>query len=317
MKVITNPTYNIPQLRTSHVLGWSQVWSDQLNASINHKCDHSILNADEIYIDHGVNFGGTLNLFGGASKQIFDNINRVFSHSNVTSLDFDMPDLGSQLKKRIGANTTYEGITEEWCDKLSARLKNVPSLKQENLKLDGITVGDSHSPAYSRKNDVVLRTNGKTLFGQLKLGLKEAFRGMEPNGEITFCYGSIDIRHHMLRHEDNLENTIVEYVKQGDEFGDVKYAAPVPVEYEERKIPKSGFYKGTPFYGTRQERYDLTMRFIDLLDKHSNGRVVMPPKEWYTMNPEKYAKTYMENNSSFHIAPPYYRRNDWGTTCLM
>jgi hypothetical protein len=59
------------------------------------------------------------------------------------------------------------------------------------------------------------------------------------------------------------------------------------------------------------------MRFIDLLNKKSNGRVVMPPEDWYSMDPEKYAKTYMENGSSVHIAPPYYRRNDWGTTCLM
>ena len=318
MRVITNPTYNIPKLKTSHVLGWSLIWSDQLKADIDNKCSDKVLQYDEIFIDHGVNFSGALNLFGGANKQIYDNINRVFSHANVTSLDFDMPDLGAQLKSRVKAPTTYEGITEEWCDKLSARLKNVPSLKQQELThLSGVSVGDSHTSAFSRKDDVVLRTNGKTLFGQLRRGLEDDFRGMTPKGEITFCYGSIDIRHHLLRHDDKLEELITEYVKQGDKFGDVKYAAPVPVEYEERRLPKTGYYKGTPFFGTRKERYDLTMRFIDLLNKKSNGRVVMPPEDWYSMDPEKYAKTYMENGSSVHIAPPYYRRNDWGTTCLM
>ena len=42
----------------------------------------------------------------------------------------------------------------------------------------------------------------------------------------------------------------------------------------------------------------------------------MPPKEWYTMDSEKYANTYMEHGSSFHVAPPYYRRNDWGVSPL-
>jgi hypothetical protein len=52
------------------------------------------------------------------------------------------------------------------------------------------------------------------------------------------------------------------------------------------------------------------------LNKESNGRIVMPPKEWYTMDPKTYAETYMESNSSFHIAPPYYRSNDWGQNTL-
>jgi hypothetical protein len=32
------------------------------------------------------------------------------------------------------------------------------------------------------------------------------------------------------------------------------------------------------------------------------------------MDPEKYAKEFMEHGSSFHIAPPFYRSNDWGVT---
>ena len=30
----------------------------------------------------------------------------------------------------------------------------------------------------------------------------------------------------------------------------------------------------------------------------------------------KYANTHMEHGSSFHVAPPYYRRNDWGVSPL-
>ena len=329
--VITNPISNIPVNEKSHVHGWTQIWRDQTGSAINHKCTPAIRSFSTVYIDHGANFGGTLNLFGGATKDVFDRINLVASCKSIVSLDHDMPDYGEMLRKRIGANTTYEGITEEWCDMLSARLAKVSSIKQHDLAsvknlhfeiLEGITVGDSHTSAFSHRTDVVYRNDGKTLHGALKTGLRSLFRGESPFGRVTLCLGSIDIRHHILRHSDFvLENLIREYVTQGSALEsmhdcEVFYAAPVPVEFEERRIPKSGFYKKEPFFGTQEQRSDLTKRFIDELDKQSNGKVIMPPADWYTMNPELYAKTYMEHGSSFHIAPPFYRRNDWGVTGL-
>jgi hypothetical protein len=326
MNVLTNPISNVPQLKNSHVLGWSQVWADQLDAAIDHKCSPNIANASIVYIEHGVNFGGTLNLFGGATKEIYDRINRVAAHPNVVSLDFDMPDWGDQLKKRIGAPTTYTGITEQWCDALSLRLSKVQSVKQQDLlqvssKFDGISVGDSHTPAFSRSTDIVLRENGKTLYGTLKRGLITEFRGLKPFGNVTFCYGSIDVRHHILRHENfNLDDMLEEYVRQAvtiqKEHGcDISFTTPVPVEYEDRRLPKTGYYKGTPFFGSRQDRLDLTYQIIEGLNKRKVN-VIMPPEEWYKMDGEKYAKTYMENSSSVHISPQYYRRKDWGQTCL-
>jgi hypothetical protein len=326
MNVLTNPISNIPKLKNSHVLGWSLVWADQLNARIDHACSPAIGLDKTVYIEHGVNFGGTLNLFGGATKEIFDRINRVASHPNVVSLDFDMPAWGEQLKKRIGAPTTYVGITEAWCDALTKRLSTVQSLKQEDLlgvssKFDGISVGDSHTPAFSRSTDIVLRENGKTLYGTLKRGLITEFRGLKPFGNITFCYGSIDVRHHILRHQNfNLDDMLDEYVRQAvmiqkEHKCDISFTTPVPVEYEARRLPKTGYFKGTPFFGSRQERLDLTYRIIEGLNKRKVN-VIQPPSEWYKMDGEKYAKTYMENGSSVHISPQYYRRNDWGNTCL-
>jgi len=323
MNVITNPISNVPVNPKSHVHGWTQTWAAQLGASINHKCTPHIMQADTVYIDHGANFGGTLNLFGGATKEVFDRINIVAACKDIISLDWDMPDYGAMLKKRIGAKTTYEGITEEWCDMLSSRLKSVPSLKQADLELNSITLGDSHTIAFSGNGHKVFRNDGKTLFGALKTGLVDMLRDCTPTDTVHLSFGSIDIRHHILRHDNfNLDSTIAEYVNQGkaieDKFGcKVKYAFPVPVEFEGRRIPKSGFFKGTPFYGSWQERYDLTEHFKELLYSHSDGSVIAPPPEWYTMDSEKYAKTFMEHGSSFHIAPPFYYRNDWGQTCLM
>ena len=321
MLIITNPISNIPKLANSHVRGWAQVWSDQLGAQIDHRCSTDICKADTVYIEHGVNFGGTLNLFGGANQEIYDRICVIMACKNVISLDCDMPNLGEQLRSRIGAPTTYNKITTEWCDALSEWCKSITCLKQEFLvHLDGISIGDSHTPAFSRKTDAVFRNNGKTLFGSLKTGLKHEFRGIAiPQQSITFSLGSIDIRHHLLRHPDNLERLITEYVRQGQEIeresgADVWYACPVPVEHEGRKLPKSGFFKGTPFFGTRQDRLDLTLRFIDILNKTSGNKTVSPPDSWYKMDGETYAKNHMEHSSSVHISPVYYRRHNWGQT---
>ena len=316
--VITNPISNIPVNPKSHTLGWSKVWSHHLGAAIDHKCTSQIRQFDTVYIDHGANFGGTLNLFGGADKLVYDRINLVLACKHVVSLDHDMPDYGAQLKKRLTAKTTYEGITEEWCDAVSARIASIPSLKQQdtNPLLTGITLGDSHSISFSRAYDHVLRNDGKTLHGALKEGLKNMFRGMTPFGEITLSLGSIDIRHHLLRHDINLKEFIGEYVRQGKELESlynckVSFAAPVPVEFEGRRVPKTGYYKKTPFFGSLEERKALTSNFIEEL--HNNKvSVVQPPEFWYTMDPEKYATTYMEFGGSFHIAPPFYRRNDFG-----
>jgi hypothetical protein len=319
MGIITNPISNIPKLEKSHTLGWALAWKNLLSASIDHKCTPQILNADTVYIDHGANFGGTLNLFGGANDELFKRINLVMSCKNIVSLDWDMPDYGEMLAKRIGAKSTSEYITKEWCEKVSQRCQTIASLKHQNLiGVKDITVGDSHTIAFAGRNNRIYRNDGATLFGSLKKGLSSLMRDTIPQGQVTFSFGSIDIRHHLLRHESSdIEGLIREYVKQGDAISsDALYATPVPVEFEERRIPQTGFYKKTPFFGSLQERKDLTNRFIDILNKESNGRIVMPPKEWYTMDPKTYAETYMESNSSFHIAPPYYRSNDWGQNTL-
>lgn len=312
--VITNPLSNIPKIEKSHNLGHAKIWADQLNAKINYKCTSDILNADIVYINHGVNFTGGINLFGGITKDIFLRINTLLDCSNLVSLDWDMPNWADNFRKRIGNASTYDAVTESWCDKVEAKLKNIPSLKQEDLQLEGITVGDSHTLAFSAKTDKVYRKDGSTLHGALKVGLKNLFRDKPIEGNITFCFGSIDIRHHLLRHENvDLKAMIKEYVKQARECSqNVQFASPVPVEYEQRKLPKTGYYKGTPFYGAQAERKRITDEFIDILMEESNGNVVMPPRFWYDMNPQKYAETFMEHSSSVHIAPPYYRRYDFG-----
>jgi len=80
------------------------------------------------------------------------------------------------------------------------------------------------------------------------------------------------------------------------------------VEYEERKVPNVGMYKGKPFYGSREERLDLVLRIRDYMDK-KGMLTVSYPEEWYSVEPEKYAKEYMQRGRNVHLSPVHYRRH--------
>ena len=91
----------------------------------------------------------------------------------------------------------------------------------------------------------------------------------------------------------------------------VSYASPVPVEFEGRRIPKTGYYKNEPFAGSADERAGYTAEFRYHL-RAKGVKVIKPPTSWYAMDREEYAKKHMELSSSVHIGPDFYRRNNWG-----
>lgn len=321
-RVITNPISNIPKNPKSHSLGWTKGWAHHLTADIAHVCDESILDYNTVYLDYGANFSGKLNLFGGVNKDVYDRLNILMRCNHIRVLDWESMNFGNEFVSRIGKPSTYEEVNESWCRALREKFLGVETFTQEMLNLDSVMVGDSHSTAFANEEDMVFRTDGQTLYGALNNGLSKLMRGCKPR-KISFCLGSIDIRHHLLRHgasdRNSMVNLISEYVKAGDKIGsfnnsEVSYAGPVPVEHEERRIPKTGYYKKTPFFGTLKQRQDLTELFIEVLEATAPGRVILPPSDWYTMDPAEYAKTFMEFGGSFHIAPPYYRRNEKGVS---
>jgi hypothetical protein len=319
MKKIVNPFANIPANPKSHTLGWSQVWANHLDSEICHKMRDMASIPDTLYIDLGPNYSGGLNLFGGLSEEIFNNLNIIMSHPDVVILDHDMPDFGNLIEKRIGATSTYCQVTPEWCAELSEACKRIPSLKQQDLPHRRIIIGDSHSLAFSIPGERVLKNDGATLYGMLQSDFTPWFRGinLDTVSELTLSFGSIDIRHHLMRPDSvSLSDILVKYVKRIQQLEStlgipVTACAPVPIEFEGRRLPKTGYYKGTPFFGTLEQRKELTNRFIELLS-YNDIKMRMPPLEWYSMNPEEYAKTHMEFGSSVHIAPTHYARNNWG-----
>lgn len=321
--IIYNPFTPIPKSEKSHIRGWSMMWAQRLNAEIADK-HTNLLDFDNIYIDHGVNFSGALNLFGGFNEDIVANcynlMEAVENGSKLFSLDWNINtcDYITQIEKRIGAKTTSSAVDENFLVRFAETLALAKTLEMEKLPLEKWIIGDSHTLAFSMPDQSITRLNGKTLYSAMeKEGFNNFIRGsLKPKNlkEITLCLGSIDIRFHCLRlNQFTAKQFADRYANQvmllQDNLGiPIKVCAPVPIEHEKRRLPKTGQYQGQNFYGDRWQRLKYTLDFIEYLDHYClDFEMVMPPKEWYLMDGQKYAEEIMELSSSVHIAPKNYR----------
>jgi hypothetical protein len=88
---------------------------------------------------------------------------------------------------------------------------------------------------------------------------------------------------------------------------EVEITEPYPIEHEARKIPKSGWYKGAPFHGTRKERNEIRKHLVNELEYEF--KVYHWPRMWYEIDPEEYAIRYMEKPQSVHLSPQFYEWN--------
>lgn len=327
--VITNPFTPIPKSDKSHVKGWSVIWQQRLGASLSNK-DVDLTEFESIYIDHGVNFSGSLNLFGGFNDEVAlrvkNMIDAFHNGSKIFSLDEHIKSCNyvQQIEKRLGSKTTSDIVDFDFLEDLESMIDSTESVFMDDLEsLNEVIIGDSHSAAFSDPNQMVFRNNGKTLWSALNLGIDRWIEmsvlgtdGATPihPDKITICLGSIDIRFHCIKggrlSADKYAKLYAKQViKASQQFG-IPFAvcAPVPVEHEHRKIPKTGQYDSRNFFGTRQERLDYTLKFIETLDNYfTEFDLVMPPQEWYEMDGEEYAKQIMEMSSSVHIAPKNYK----------
>lgn len=317
--IITNPFTPIPKSDKSHVRGWSEVWSQRLGAKIATK-DDSISIFGNIHIDHGVNFSGAMNLFGGfnddCAKRCKEIVGEVSKGSKLYSLDIPMSEANyvNQIEKRLGAKTTSKEVDFDFLMDLDSCLSSATTLTMDDLGLDSVILGDSHTVAYSLPRQAVKKINGKTLYSALNSSLHDFIvnNNAHKYDDVTLCLGSIDIRFHTYGKDGYIEELAKAYAEQiisAQQSLGIKISpcAPVPVEHEDRKLPKTGQYKGVNFNGSMSERLDFTMRFIDRLMSYCcDFDVVIPPSHWYMMGGEKYAKEIMELSSSVHIAPKNY-----------
>ncbi len=290
---------NVPKNR-----GYAQIWADLLKDNIQYAMP-TTGNGEKLYLYMGINYSGTLNLFGGASKDLYDRLAAFLNYAGpIFVLDHDMPDLGKLLLGRIGNKTTYEGFTEDFMTQLTTKCKAITKVTMYDKVRDELVIGDSHSLSMTPSETPVIRCDAKTLIILSKIpeGLKK----------LTLQFGSIDVRHHLMRFggKEAADRLLVKYyelVKRIQTMGiEVTICQPVPIETEDRKMAATTMYKKKPFSGTRRERLSLTGYVIRHMRDNAPCQVIGYPDAWYSMTPEMFEANIMERPRGIHIGPPNY-----------
>lgn len=330
---------NIPSSLFSHNAAWAHLRANQLRnlglditvIDTNNKVDWSSFNT--IFIYHGINFKEAddkgrqaLNLFGGANEanaKFYEKLGLPENDNvNYISLDYEMPDYGALCKQRKSEPGDYWSKVD-W-DKVSARCKNVPFVRDPGLwvgsgKVRHLTIGDSHSFSAYRPNSMVLRKDGRTMAGVIKKTIQKEItdHGYNLNDldSLTCYYGNIDIRHHLCRNADPKQ--ALTYLLSQYELSlkrlnkPIELVTPVPIEDESRKLPTTGFFNGTPFFGTRAQRMELVELMKDLLNemvaRNPGWSLFAWPEAWYKMDGIEFMETIMEKPRSVHLGRPFYR----------
>ena len=328
---------------TSHKAGWARMqrcmvedtfqaaprdWRGQANTCelLGPKDEDRVHEASTWLVSHAMEFSGKgYNLFGGWSADTHRRVKRLAEfEGTVMSLERPMPDLQALL--RPAAEKTQSNLTAAQWDEVSRKCATAspPVTHLDLLRWAGhatpdVVLGDSHSVAHYLRGRLVLRNDGLTLHGLLKRGLEEVLRETVDYdfSELTICAGNIDIRHHLLRQPDPREavdalvNELARQLERLYSTGTIErytVVLPLPIEHEARRIPGSGCFKGTPFFGSQAERDEIRSYMDDtLLSMFGEEHVHAWPKEWYTMSPEDYAAERMEKPSSVHLSPAWHR----------
>lgn len=267
-------------------------------------------------------------------------------HIKFISLDHPMPDYGARCKrKRDRAAPGNASMSDYWrnveWDKHQAKCESItewvldpgveflngyPTLKQFQAHAGfgpvkhthrRLSIGDSHAHSIYIPGSHVLRKDKRTLRGVLKKGIAKEVSdfGYDFNQfDYLSCYwGNIDIRHHLVREPDPRVATIELCRSYADALHNtqkqIEVCLPLPIEDESRKIPSTGFYEGTPFYGTRAQRQEVLNIFMSEMQDHAAKRgwdVFKWPDAWYEMDGIEFIEL-LEKPRSVHLGWCNYR----------
>ena len=270
----------------SHKAAQAIIYADQISEARNKVEINFVSNKISDYSDyyalafyHGSDWSGNLNLFGGI--QAYKNREFLVALSRfkgaVNSLIVDFPDYASMFQDRLEkANLTWPDVDWEGLRAVQDRAITVDpnTLKRYNR----ISIGDSHAICMYRPRWENVSRPFSTLHGSINKGFETFIPAGSEYDIIETYFGNIDIRHHLCRFDD----PILEAKKLADRYAaeleriSLKFGAktlayePLPIECESRKVPKTGWYKGTPFFGSWKERTEVREAFISQLQLNAN-----------------------------------------------
>lgn len=308
----------------SHKAGWAHLRACQLSDKL--KTQVKVLhdgeswdNFDTVYLYHGMEFQGSLNLFGGATEASAKFYERLVTPKpKLISLDIPMPNYGELCKGRLKSCDEY-WKNVNW-DAVSEKCKTIEYL-QHPVITDNLVIGDSHSFSVYQSGYMTARKDGRTLRGVLKKTIEKEIEDFNINPEslnnITTYYGNIDVRHHLMRTtnpKSEIDLLLYEYESQLKSIGcKVELVHLLPIEHESRRLPKTGYFEGTPFFGLLEDRQKLVKYFNESLSRiadRNQWKIFTWPSDWYIMSPLDYFSK-MEVPKSVHLSPANHRWNYW------
>jgi hypothetical protein len=284
-----------------------------------------------LYLGFGFNPESTdINVFGGMKNCgdfTCEHLKWLSHHKGkVISLEYEFPDYGTIISNKLN------GLTDEqmkrWKD---LDIENLHRMHKENHHLiypnlpvaKSCIIGDSHAYSLYRPGYAVNSVPHKTLFGALRQGLDSFMPPIENPETINIMFGNIDIRHHLMRQENPKEatislakNLVEEMEKLSDKYNCcVWFYELLPIENESRKLSKSGWYKGTPFYGTWAERNELRELFNEVVTKECKKNpkrlICIKWTDRYLNNKGELDFQFMEKPRGVHLSGehfPYWKR---------
>ena len=324
--LVTSPFTHVSSNIHSHRAAQAAIYANQLEETgYDVHLDrtgniHSDINSfEEIYVYHGNDWGGSLNLFGGMKN--YGGINNLIRYSQfkgtVYSLWIDHPKYSEMLEPRMKGEIHPDWAKVDW-ENLK-RIENTAKTIKQLTATNRVVTGDSHAICMYRPGWFVNSVPFKTLHGALSQGLS-SFIGSEH--EIAeFYFGNIDVRHHLCRRprpEESTRNLAKRYYEQLSQLDLAKVYAYelLPIENESRALPKTGYYKGTPFYGTWEQRETIRLIFKDEMKKLcAQGSVNFIEWTDYLKNDKgELDFDHMEKPKSVHLSRnsyPHWQGRKW------
>jgi hypothetical protein len=330
--LVSTPFIPISKNMSSHRAAQGVIYADQLkragyDITVNMSLDlyHEDFNKfDILYVYHGNDWGGSLNLFGGLKE--FPHVDNFVNFSKfkgpIVSLNMEFPNYYEQLMHKFDVlkskNKEYDKRWDEVdFDNILRMEKTATVINTNSLKMyDKVAIGDSHAICMYRPGWLINSIPFKTLHGALNIGLENLlpYDNIDYK-EIEFYFGNIDVRHHFLRQENpeqSVKDLVTKYFEQAHALAD-KYKATIklyellPIENERRAIPKTGWFNKTPFYGSWKERNQIRLLFKEECKKHVTKHVQF--FEWTSGLINQLGELdfkYMEKPKSVHLSREFY-----------
>ena len=274
---------------------------------------------DAIILYLGISYEGTLNLFGGLGDDFCKKMIQLESFpGRLLCLQHEIPDLVDMVSKRLKNSSTSPFAKIIDLEELQKAVDKTEQFDRVE-KTTKLCFGDSHSFSMYQPGYMTSRNDGLTLFSILRDGLKNKI--LEKSSintdnltHLTFYAGNIDIRHHLCRREDYLKavEVMILYLEEqlkSLNIPNIEIVHAIPIENESRKLPKTGYYKDTPFFGSWAERTEVVKRFnriVDMVCTNNNWKSLPWPDEMLNKNREL-SFDAMEKPKSVHISREFYR----------